>query len=280
MHLKGEDGQLKTTTPMIPMQICYKKIGGNFRKYLQADANKKVSRKLAPYIKDSTFEEEKEYRLAIWNDDGQYDEYIRYRSSGHLQIPFVELRSGSLDMQKYSSSIRANVSENIKGMLIQELKYNVNVNNKLVFCRDNKGGSLASNDEDCFGCTMRTIEYWEGDKRYTNDIYKVCSYETGTVFIKSDVNVIMISQGEDQRRVFNSLAKVVDTMNNDLPENEKIKIWCEGHLPIRKIRVGNSRRKQELKEAITHFCKKSEYYWLRYVDVQVSDIPFRSKLNF
>jgi len=59
-----------------------------------------------------------------------------------------------------------------------------------------------------------------------------------------------------------------------LQHKDTIKIWCKGHLPIRKIIVGPSEKQNETKESLEYY--KRTIYWLKYVDIDVSAIPLRN----
>jgi hypothetical protein len=112
---------------------------------------------------------------------------------------------------------------------------------------------------------------------------RCCSYKNGIDYhIATDKNVVMLSEGFGQEHLFEQMKPIIDEVNDGLAgeEKDKVKLWCEGHLPIRQIRVGNTRRREELRDKIKHFCQHSEYYWLRFVDVVHTDIPFRSPLKF
>ena len=226
--------------------------------------------KIMPYIKQKFFEEEKEYRLAIIND-GRYDPFITYRESGQTQVPYVEIRPGNPKYNKKRCIIRANVSDEIKKDIQKQLETSslTYYKNFIVSCRDNNN---MQDDRNCFGCEMRAIIKPPDD-------YKECAHNL-SFKINNNKNAIIISQGKYQRETFEHIARIADAINKNQEEKDKIKVWCEGHLPIRSIRVGNTRRIDELKELILQYCKYSEYYWLRYVDVDSTKGSFRSAMKF
>ena len=84
---------------------------------------------------------------------------------------------------------------------------------------------------------------------------------------------IMIPQGHDQEAVFSKVCSVIERVNNSVTDKgEKLKIFCEGHVPIRRITIAPMQGKERIKEQIEHFCRSK--YWLRYVDIDISSIPY------
>ena len=52
----------------------------------------------------------------------------------------------------------------------------------------------------------------------------------------------------------------------------RLRIRCEGHLPIRQIMVAPTYNRDRLVEKIKRYCWSN--YWLRDVDVVASQIPY------
>ena len=82
---------------------------------------------------------------------------------------------------------------------------------------------------------------------------------------------IYIGEGTNQEEVVEFVEKYMETLG--ISEQEEIKIWCDGHLPIREIVVGPGEKQEEMKESLEHF--KNTVYWLRYADIRASRIPLR-----
>lgn len=55
---------------------------------------------------------------------------------------------------------------------------------------------------------------------------------------------------------------------------DKIKIWCDGHMPIRRIIVGPSKDAKFMKSSIEEYLKTK--FWMRDIEVKISDIPLRT----
>jgi len=232
---------------------------------------------LLPFVKHPSFSEEMEYRLTATNDPSFDNKYVKYRSVGQVQIPYVEIKTGLPKRMRINKGcvIRVNLKnqndfDEFKEKFAKCLLWPP-YTPSLIDC---KNMATPYDDMQCFGCSMRQID--NSEQTMSRCGYMIESY---TTFEK---NVIMISEGNKQQKIFNIVSEIVDEINkaNKTNNEDKIKVWCEGHLPIRKIRVGNTRRKKELKESIEHFCKHGECWWLKYVDVRESNIPFRSPLKF
>lgn len=92
----------------------------------------------------------------------------------------------------------------------------------------------------------------------------------GVITVYNDVRKdIFVSEGRNQEEV----VKCIETVLEGRYDLSKLKIWCEGHLPIREIRIGPGKQSKEMKESIEHYI--NTIYWLRYVDVIEMDSPYR-----
>ena len=294
-HLKYDEKRNSETFYVLPHQVLYlskSNLSFSWTRFVEDYKNDTLlsimRHRFVSLIKHPSFSEENEYRLSVINVLGQFDSFVRYRTSESVRIPFVELRIGipEIDVDKTPCVIRINIDASRLEMIkerIQELIDNNLFENEVVFCRDGKSNT-PYDDRQCYGCTMRT--YPEGTRsdiksQSEKSHAKPCCYGGQPCYISTEADVIMISQGAKQKEVFTQMADIADKINCTSEKNaQPLKVWCEGHLPIRKIRVGNTRRKKELKEAIAHFCRYSEFFWLRYVDVEATETPFRAKLKF
>lgn len=88
-----------------------------------------------------------------------------------------------------------------------------------------------------------------------------------------DINSIYIGTGSDenQEKVFMDVRRLVKNSS----VSEECKVWCEGHWPVRSIMIGPSPNQSIIAESVAHFLKSK--YWLSYVDVKCSAIPYREK---
>jgi len=93
--------------------------------------------------------------------------------------------------------------------------------------------------------------------------------------IKNSKCPIVIPQGRDQEEVFNVVEKVVNEYNKDKSQDNKLKIICQGHLPITKITLAPTEDRVEQKKMMEIYCKSK--YWLRNVEICESTIPYNTK---
>ncbi len=78
-------------------------------------------------------------------------------------------------------------------------------------------------------------------------------------------NEILLSEGKNQESVCTKLRQLF--------YQEDIKIWCDGHLPVRRIIVGPSKDAKLMQDSIEEYKKTK--YWMRDIEVEVSKIPLR-----
>lgn len=94
-------------------------------------------------------------------------------------------------------------------------------------------------------------------------------------FIKERENPveIYIPQGNNQEKIYNVVKKKYKELRKKAPRaNPKMYIYCEGHLPVKKIYVSPTYDRERTVESIKRFCKSR--YWLSEVEVVASEIPF------
>lgn len=80
---------------------------------------------------------------------------------------------------------------------------------------------------------------------------------------------------DKQKKILRNLEDIKERYfreNSSLSDN--ISIWFEGHLPIRTITVSPCENQEEVVESLRHYCVH-EKYWLKYVKVIGSSIPYR-----
>lgn len=77
---------------------------------------------------------------------------------------------------------------------------------------------------------------------------------------------ILISEGKYQEKICIRLRRRLT--------QKDIKIWCDGHMPIRKIIIGPSKDAELMRASVEEYRKTK--YWLKDVGVEVSKIPLRT----
>ena len=91
---------------------------------------------------------------------------------------------------------------------------------------------------------------------------------------ENKITTVRIPQGNDQEAVYYKVEQAVNKYNKDkgLKGNYRIRIYCEGHLPIRRIIVAPTYNRERIAEKIKRYCWSN--YWLRDIDVVYSRIPY------
>jgi|GEM_PF-2818943 len=256
------------------------------RRILGSD-NREISEEqftaLLPFVKHNGFKEEKEWRLVFEEKDfnsvnmENFHSYINYRlDDDRKQVPFICVRPGNVKHEKNECRVRIQTdtniielsSDKINGVIQEKVKSRDGFQVFECVVHDKSGTESKLDDTYCFGCSNRK---WKGDLIASVECRHFKSSEEWALQRNPEVSIIYISQGRKQEEIFNALYEYVGKL-----KNHKVKIWCEGHLPIREIVVGPCVNQQDVIESIRHFCLHSNKYWLRCVDVKGSEIPYRT----
>lgn len=220
------------------------------------DARPNMLLNLIPFIKDKGFMEEAEYRLLFdISDLGKTEaqnrrimsKKIQYIERDNLKLPNIAVEVG--DSEKKDKG----VTEVILGAEI---------------------GIKAKQK----GVTETAIN--EIYKEIENEINRITTLETGekqsctSCKRSKEKKWIYISEGNNQENIMECIENVLQKHDFPIDCESGIKIWCRGHLPIRKIIVGPGEKKEKIKESLKHYVQN--VYWMRYVDVEVSKIPLQN----
>lgn len=252
---------------------------------------KKRMRHIVPYIKHSGFREEKECRLVFRHQDFHEENCVQYQYNPTkiLKIPYIPIRPGNIAYQTKSCCVRAQLSDDDFKSLKNELNALPDV--EIISCLKNedKNHDEVYDDKMCFGCSQRIYPETEIGVNGKPGHIK-CKYKHNFVVINERVEdqtngnsylkkpTVMISQGNNQEKLFNQVHKWAKNLNKEKKDMPKIKVWCEGHLPIRSITIGPCPNIDEMYESIRHYCANAEY-WLRDVEIKRSEIPFRETIK-
>lgn len=186
---------------------------------------------MIPYVKNSRFDEEREYRLIFdmrqLTAGEQYilsDKYI-YLDADGIKKPNIRVKFGNQYKAEHEDVIHIYYSDNALMDIMTELAAEL------------------------------------PDKVYIEPLpkRKVRKYRIGS-------GEIFLSEGKSQEMVCLSLRKKL--------YGKGIKIWCDGHLPIRRIMVGPSKDAEFMKYSIDEYKKTK--YWMEDVAVDISKIPLRT----
>lgn len=91
--------------------------------------------------------------------------------------------------------------------------------------------------------------------------------------VYDDHNDIWIDEGQDQETIFYEILERVKTfLSKNEYDEDAIKIFCKGHLPIDEIIVAPTADRSRVAEQTERFCRSK--YWLKNVKVRESVIPY------
>lgn len=241
-----------------------------------------------PYIKHKGFQEEDEYRLVFENHDGKLNRCIRYKDSDTpgIKIPYIVIKAKDPTLDNCPCVVRISLNNLEQERKLEAVLRTCLPKTEIYGCHATFELQHDLPGAFCRGCTMRK---W---KDYRNPKQEICRFRipTKNELGLSQDNSVFISQGNNQKEIFECVYSCVAEFNQRILKkaggakdgksskkcSQKIKVWCEGHLPIRSITVGPSKNQANIKEAISYYCKHT--YWLRDVVVDVSAIPFRKSL--
>ena len=243
----------------------------------EAEAYRGEIKKKAPYIKHSGFWEENELRLVFRNLNESLNECIRYRSSGRdaLQYPYIIVRP-ALAKTPSQCAVRVCADSTLERELVEKLENTLkgSGNTHVNGCHWKKGDTPGLKEAFCRGCVLRRFEEesaWQ-KCRFQNTL----AGEVRNFYLDENTNCVVISQGKNQKKIFELVHEQVQKYTEEQRIKAKIPVWCEGHLPIRKITVGPCPDQKEMVESIRHYCRHT--YWLKDVEIEESTIPFRKAL--
>lgn len=201
-----------------------------------------------PLIKHAGFIEEDEYRLLILNCRScqggtkafPLDEYVDYIESDGVHKPHLTICFSP----DFSDTDTSEVQVEILFRGVDEILSN-----------------------EIFSVLKRALTSIDGKK---------ISYKMLTCNSYDPEIVIGIAPEIIQREVFNTVDEELASRRTSKRDgiSSRIKLWCDGHPPIRSIRISPCANQKEVMESIRHYCIHNKY-WLKYVDVIASSIPYR-----
>ncbi|MBQ8983578.1 MAG: DUF2971 domain-containing protein [Lachnospiraceae bacterium] len=233
-------------------------------------------RKKAPYIKHSGFMEEAEYRLVFQNEDGILDKCVRYRKAGNssIEYPYIVVKAALPKDMINSCVVRVCIQKEKEEELVHILedKLKITIPTPIQGCHLQKKVQTDAGEPFCTGCVLRRWASLGVSQKcrykYDNDDieYEYC--------LDNNAQCVIISQGDNQQKIYDVVHRCIQEFNQK--ENTNITVWCEGHLPLRKITVGPCMNQENVIQSIRHYCKHT--YWLRDVEITASSIPYRRAL--
>lgn len=192
--------------------------------------------KLIPYIKNNKFEEESEYRLIF-----DMKNLLQGDMQQILEQKYVNLEVSGIR----KPNIRVKFGDQMDSE--EEKEYSI-------YYSDDRLYNLLKDMKD---------ELEKGDSDIVLGLFKY----------KAEVekNELIISNGKYQAEICTWVRR---KLRQSSYSDKEIKIWCDGHLPIRKIIVGPSKDAEYMVNSIKEYIKTK--YWMRDIEVEASQIPLRN----
>ena len=88
---------------------------------------------------------------------------------------------------------------------------------------------------------------------------------------RMEQNEILVSEGKHQEVV---CVRLREMMRQQTPPVQGYKIWCDGHLPLRRIIIAPSQDAELMKSSVEEYLRTK--YWTRDIRVDISVIPLRT----
>ena len=194
---------------------------------------------------------------------------------------YIVVKPGLPEDRAFSCVVRVCMEDEVKEKkLAEELERELKkeIPTLVQRCHIRKTDTPDAEEPFCTGCVLRR---WESVYSYRKCRYNYGEEEDEYTFcLQEGANCVVISQGKEQKKVYDIVHKHIQKLLKKEEFNKepelKIPVWCEGHLPLRKITVGPCPEQNSMLEAIRHYCK--HVYWLQDVEIQASTIPFRKSL--
>lgn len=226
------------------------------RSFDDEDARSAMLLNLIPFIKDSGFIEEAEYRILFdISDLGKTEAQNRKIMSRKIQ--YTERENRRLP------NIAVEVGDSEK--------------------KENKVTKVILGTEIKTRAARRGMENREIDEIYLEIEREIAKLEKGAIRRRavccscersSTKKHIYIGEGNNQEDIMACIEDVLQRYDFPIDNENGVKIWCRGHLPIREIIVAPGEKKEKLRESLKHYMQN--VYWLRYVDVRDSKIPLQN----
>lgn len=251
VYYYGKDKSLNKNNPFVVNKDKLTEIIKNkINTIVDPTTKKDALLSLIPFIKQVGFYEEEEYRLLISNlvdissrnKQFVFDNIINYSEDPKNKKPFINIKFGRNYPIEKDASVKITDKLNVKQIRIlgDDVHYNL---------WKNQITQLTSKN-----VTYKKL--FEQIKLIKEDCEQKCV-------------IIGEAMDEKQKEIF----CLLDGLN--FSNKEKTPIWCEGHLPLRSITISPSINEDQVFNMLNHYCKHGQY-WLKYVEIKKSTIPYRS----
>lgn len=210
-----------------------------YKKYEEKEGMKEALCEFIPYIKNMGFSEEQECRLLISLSDLIKNDLPHKERLWEKKVFFLQGKKGEkLPNIEISFGEEKKKGELCKYVIIEK-------------------GVLQYSD---FVQDMQTkLKDMDIDIRYNQG--------------KEKSKQIIVGIGKNQSEI-SILIEMLLEKYSIKRDGSEIKVWFQGHLPIRKITVAPGPDMSRIRESIKYYL--NTIYWLKYVEVKESRIPFRT----
>jgi len=102
---------------------------------------------------------------------------------------------------------------------------------------------------------------------------------------RNDQKLIIIPVCSNQEKVCHLVRKYIEDQakkakeekNDDKKKDMSRRVFCDGHLPIRSIKIAPMTDQNRVMEQVNSFCRSK--YWLKDIEISISNIPYVSSIN-
>lgn len=190
--------------------------------------------KLIPYIKNKKFDEEKEYRLIFDLEDLYNTEQEHMRGGKNIYLDMDGVKKPNIRVE--FGDVRDSLEKDTIEIYYADVAY-----------------------QDALTDFVKALE--------VEKIKVVQKLMLDGTKLKKDE--LLLGNGKNQERVMWRLSQMLN-MERDF---KNVKVWCDGHLPLRQIIVAPGKDAELMRKSILQY--KNNKYWMKYIDVKVSEIPYR-----
>lgn len=224
-----------------------------------------------PLIKDIGFYEENEYRVLFENyiesgsNKGVLEDYVKYRDKANKRTPYVTVKFEKSHYEEWENVEKVFIVVD-KKQIKKSAQNLINANivterGKETFFEDYMKKSVNHYQVNIIEKVKKVQKYCQNQK---------IEFE---ILINDDW-CLKIGVGNNQKEVFNQIDLLVNYQSQKKNENI-IPIFCEGHLPVRSVMISPLDNQDEVYESLRHYFKHGDKFWLKYVNISKSSIPYR-----
>jgi len=93
---------------------------------------------------------------------------------------------------------------------------------------------------------------------------------------RKTLQVVIVPDCSNQEQLYDCVREHIKNDEKLREDEGEVRVFCEGHLPIRSIMIGPMPDQNRIKEQVEYYCQSK--YWLKDVEVTTSTIPYVSSM--